>query len=48
MSPQTLSYNIKQLAKKKLITVSPSELDARSKILKLTEAGKLVILWSKG
>ena len=47
LSPQTLSYNIKELQRKKLIILEEYELDSRKKHTSITNAGKLVVAWSK-
>ena len=48
LSAQTLSYHIRQLDKKKLVTLYMDENDSRMKYLLITNPGKLVVSWSKG
>jgi DNA-binding MarR family transcriptional regulator len=47
LSPQVVSYHIKELQKKKLITVGFGLEDSRKKFLSLTNAGYLVAAWTK-
>jgi CRISPR locus-related DNA-binding protein len=47
LSAQTLSYHIRQLDKKKLVTLYEDENDSRMKYLLITNSGKLVVSWSK-
>ena len=55
MSPQTISYQIKELAKKGLVRVTRGEritdqgpvLDSRVLVVEITNAGKLVSSWSR-
>jgi hypothetical protein len=47
MSPQIISYHIKELQRKKLIVTDTDKNDSRKKVLSLTNAGNLVLNWIK-
>lgn len=47
MSPQIISYHIKELQRKKLIVADINKNDSRKKVLSLTNAGNLVLNWIK-
>jgi DNA-binding transcriptional ArsR family regulator len=47
VSPQLISYHLKELEKMELITLSINKDDSRTKIVCLSEAGKLMALWLK-
>ncbi len=46
ISPQRLSYNIRQLKNRKLICVTSGTKDSRIKLLSLTDVGRLHLSWS--
>lgn len=46
VSPQRLSYNIRQLINRKLIQIVNDKTDSRVKLLSLTGVGKLRLSWS--
>ena len=43
MSPQIISYHVKELQRKKLIVADVDKNDSRTKVLSLTNAGNLVL-----
>ncbi len=47
ISPQILSYHISELEKKALITVENNTTDRRVKKVQMTNAGQLVLRWTK-
>jgi hypothetical protein len=47
ISPQRLSYNIRELINKKLVDIKYDDMDSRRRLLKLTNLGKLHLSWAQ-